>query len=307
MIRNFTIAIIVVAFYSISVCSTSVALTRLTTDPASDTDPEFSPDGSKIVFCSNRLNNAAKDLWMMNADGSGQYPLWTDPGDEKEPTWSPDGKWIAYCSDRDGSWDIWKIRSSGGAPVKITIHPEEDSYPTWSPDGQTIYFSSLRTGNRELFSIPANGGPVTQLTDHARWDEYPDCSPDGEYLVWWSNRYSKRDILIMSLNDLTPEILVGTPEMEDFPNWSYDGKYVVYVSMESAVGQSADLMIIEVQTNDITTITNDPEKDWWPSFHPSSYKVVFGSTRSGNWDIWTIDTSPNIKTSSIGKIKALFK
>jgi Tol biopolymer transport system component len=302
-----TIAIIAVVFYSLSVCSTSVALTRLTSDPANDTDPEYSPDGSKIVFCSNRLNFAAKDLWIMNADGSGQHPLLTDPGDEKEPTWSPDGEWIAYCSDRDVSWDIWKIRSSGGTPVKITMHPEEDSYPTWSPDGQTIYFSSLRTGNREIFSIPANGGPVTQLTDHPEWDEYPDCSPSGDYLVWWSNRYSMRDVLIMSVHDLTPEVLVGEPEMEDFPNWSYDGKYVVYVLMESPGGQNADLMIIDVQTKNITRITDDPEQDWWPSFHPSGTKIIFGSHRNGNTDIYTVDVAPILEQSSLGRIKAAYK
>jgi TolB protein len=282
-------------------------LTKLTTDPAKDTDPEYSPDGSKIVFCSNRLNAAVRDIWIMNADGSGQYPLYVDPGDQKEPTWSPDGEWIAFCSDRDGSWDIWKIRSSGGTPIKVTIHPEEDSYPTWSPDGKTIYFSSLRTGNRELFSIPADGGTVKQLTNDPKWDEYPDCSPDGRYLVWWSNRYGRRDILVMSLDELEPDILVGEPEIEDFPNWSRDGKFVVYVTMESYTGANANIKIIDVNTLEITPVTDDPETDWWPSFHPSNYKIVFASTRSGNWDVWTVDSTPDITMSSIGKIKALFK
>ena len=81
--------------------STAALPQRLTTAPGIDTDPSFSPDGSKIVFESDR--SGSQQLYIMNADGSNQRRISFGGGWYASPEWSPDGEWIAFtrrCSRR---------------------------------------------------------------------------------------------------------------------------------------------------------------------------------------------------------------
>jgi Tol biopolymer transport system component len=73
--------------------------------------PDWSPAGDQIAYQSPASGNW--DLYMINADGSGQRQLTTDPAIEGLPSWSPDGQWVAYLSDAGGNWGIWIVRSDG--------------------------------------------------------------------------------------------------------------------------------------------------------------------------------------------------
>src|SRR5438093_272252 len=75
-------------------------LTRLTTDPADDFDPTWSPDGRQIAFRTTRDGN--DEIYVMDADGSHQRNLTNDPADDWSPAWSPDGTRIAYAIFRYG-------------------------------------------------------------------------------------------------------------------------------------------------------------------------------------------------------------
>src|SRR6266850_1750287 len=80
-------------------------LTRLTTDPANDTTPAWSPDGQKIAFASlrNPVPNAVNyEIYVMNADGSNQTRLTNSPEQDSDPKWSPDGTKIVFLTSRGG-------------------------------------------------------------------------------------------------------------------------------------------------------------------------------------------------------------
>jgi dipeptidyl aminopeptidase/acylaminoacyl peptidase len=80
-------------------------------EEAAAAHPAWSPVGEQIVYQSPAAGNW--DLYLINADGSGQRQLTSDPAIEGLPVWSPDGQWIAYLSDAGGSWGIWLIRPDG--------------------------------------------------------------------------------------------------------------------------------------------------------------------------------------------------
>ena len=61
-------------------------ITRLTNDPASDSDPAWSPDGTRFAFVSSRLNS---EVYVMDADGSNITRLTNDPAADFYPAWSP--------------------------------------------------------------------------------------------------------------------------------------------------------------------------------------------------------------------------
>jgi Tol biopolymer transport system component len=103
---------------------------RLTTDPGFDGDPAWSPDGSEILFTSDRAGNF--DIWVMNTDGSGQQALTTHPADDEYPSWSRDGEFIAFQSTRHGGATVWLMRRDGLEQSNLTWRAPT-GYPSFAP------------------------------------------------------------------------------------------------------------------------------------------------------------------------------
>jgi Tol biopolymer transport system component len=127
---------------------------------------EYSPDGRRIAFQSNR-GNRWYDIWLAEADGSNPMRLTRGPGsDQGSPDWSPDGRTIAFHSKAaNGRFDIWTIGADGAGLRQVTRHAGDEEDPRWSRDGRWIYFSSDRTGRNEIWRASATGEgeePVTR-------------------------------------------------------------------------------------------------------------------------------------------------
>ena len=99
----------------------------LTSGPAIDVDPAWSPDGKKIVFLSKSNQAGNFDIWVMNSDGSNKQRLTTDPADDGWPSWSPDGSKIAFESNRSGNYDIYIMVIEKSATSIISgVSPDEE-------------------------------------------------------------------------------------------------------------------------------------------------------------------------------------
>ena len=91
----------------------------------------WSPDGRKIVFVSDRDGNL--EIYVMNADGSGQRNLTRHPGYDSDPEWSPDGRKIAFATKREGNFEIYVMNADGSGQHNLTRNPAPDRFPVWSP------------------------------------------------------------------------------------------------------------------------------------------------------------------------------
>jgi Tol biopolymer transport system component/DNA-binding winged helix-turn-helix (wHTH) protein len=130
-----------------------------------DFGPQYSPDGRRVVFQSERAEER-DEVWLADADGTNAVRLTRGPGKAQGGAgWSPDGRTIVFQSNADdGSSDIWTIGVDGSGLKRITNDPGDESWPSFSRDGRLLYFVSARTGRQEIWRVPAAGGAEEQVT-----------------------------------------------------------------------------------------------------------------------------------------------
>ena len=112
---------------------------RLTNNDNSDEEPEWSPDGTVILFDSDRAGS--NDLYVMKADGSGLIRLTDGPAKEDHGTWSSDGSRIAYQHELEGNTDVYVMSANGSGRRRLTDHGARDGWTDWSPDGKRIVWT----------------------------------------------------------------------------------------------------------------------------------------------------------------------
>jgi dipeptidyl aminopeptidase/acylaminoacyl peptidase len=148
-----------------------------------DVEPQWSPNGRQIVFCSNRakdpdLDPDAVDLFVIPSKGGGARKIKTKVGFKFIPAFSPDGKWIAYYAlEGRGEWwkniGLWVVPATGNGNARnltkkfdfnvnswtINDFPGSPAMmpPTWSEDSKRIYFQVSRHGNTVVYSIAPEG------------------------------------------------------------------------------------------------------------------------------------------------------
>ena len=124
---------------------------------------DLTPDG-RVVYVGRTGDNT--DIWIMNADGTGQKQLTSNDELEQGVRVSPDGRYIVFAASPPGGVPhIWRLDVDGGNRKQLTQGEFADYNPHISPDSQWIVFSSWRTGKGRLWKIPIDGGEPVQLTD----------------------------------------------------------------------------------------------------------------------------------------------
>jgi Tol biopolymer transport system component len=188
------------------------------TSSLGDGNPQFSPDGGRIVFVSSRTE--VREIWVVNADGSRPVQLTKEIGRAQgTPRWSPDGRLIAFDSqDQDGQSHIYVVDANGGRPRRVGSGTSSDFVPSFSRDGKWIYFYSDRTGRHEVWRVPLGEGVARQMTENGGSVAFE--STDGRTLFYWRN------------GRLFARSLDGGPERQVLDNvWAFavfdDGIYYI--------------------------------------------------------------------------------
>ncbi|HZI87527.1 MAG TPA: protein kinase [Pyrinomonadaceae bacterium] len=153
---------------------------KLIASTRDDGDPQYSPDGSKIVFSSSRSGHG--ELWVCDHDGSNPVQLTSLESSSGSPRWFPDGRRIVFDSDKEGHSQIYVIDTVTLVPHRLTNELSDVVTPSVSRDGKWIYFASRRTGRLEVWRMPAEGGEAMQVTRKGGWR--PMESPDGKMVYY---------------------------------------------------------------------------------------------------------------------------
>jgi Tol biopolymer transport system component len=232
---------------------------NLTNDAAIDGGPALSPDGTRIVFSSNRDFpwDFATDLYAIDADGNRLRRLTTTGADwVGSQAWSPDGSRIVFTSLRDDpNGEIYVMNADGSGVIRLTDNDAADLNPAWSPDGSSIAFCSDRGstgGSLDIYRMSASDGSAIVKMASGGCD--PAWSPDGSRIAYTTDMETNSDLAVIGVDgtgfvQLHP---LSTTSYASRPSWSPDGSWIAF----SGFDRSSKVMIVRFERDQFGEVAN---------------------------------------------------
>jgi Tol biopolymer transport system component len=246
----------------------------LTSGPAWDAQPRFSPDGSTIAFSSDR--GGLENLWLMDADGGHPRALTAEKDAYvRSPAWTPDGAYVVARKEdakRAGipPVELWLYHREGGGGLKLVSSDDTNNSagPVFSRDGRFLYFSArqarfsyipdLSQGLWQIVRYDRVTGDSLPLTGGYGGAARPALSPDGRTLIFLARQDNdavlvRRDLASgaekVIASGLTRDEQEGFAQMDLWPGYAFtpDGAALVFSShgrlrrLDLASGQAAEI------------------------------------------------------------------
>jgi Tol biopolymer transport system component len=239
-----------------------------------DTDPVWSPDGSKIAFASGGFNDLA-DIFVMNADGTGRVQL-TESGSyltyEQSwgPAWSPDGSKIAFYGIRTGQSGLYVMNVDGTNVRLIDQDVGCCSRPSWAPDNIQLVFHC--EGGYGICTINTLDGSKKNIAG-ASWYDWevasPAWSPDGSTVAYARVPYEGyygapnivNEIWLVDVKTLATRNLTNSSDLrEASPTWLPDGSGLVFTACCEGTDENTKIYRINSDGSGRVRLTNPPNQ-----------------------------------------------
>ena len=260
---------------------------NLSNHPVDDMDPDWSPDGTKIAFVSNR-DLGVDQIYVMDADGTNQIRLTYGPRRKQDPDWSPDGQEIAFTVHPDWKDDwiphIAVMDANGNNRERFENHAMQ---PSWSPDGKQIAFVSGRDGGAEIYVIGADGQGLKRVTHDVPSQQNPTFSPDGGRIGYWAFQDAGfSHIYVVGADGNNLKRLTQNQVHHYYPTWSPDGKTIAYASSNNNENffHNAKIHLMTADGKHIKQLSKVREGiDYQPDFSPVGLAVSPTSKTAAIW------------------------
>ena len=224
--------------------------------------PRWSTDASQFVFV--RSGDAYSDLWIANADGSGQKQLTHDQPQGQigtldyvnnavwalDPVWSRAGNDIAFVSDRGTPKNyLWLIRGVGSNAVRVpgsTVNGDNVEHPDFSPDGKQIVFaqrvqSQANSLDRwtQIWKVDLTSGQLSPVvkTDAGSYD--PAWSPDGKWIAYIGRSGTTDDLWVIPAQGGGQPVKLTSSGNVVSPAWSPDGSAIAFLQTDGVTFQAS--------------------------------------------------------------------
>ena len=256
---------------------TSREITQLTTLNKGACQPDWSPDGSQIVFTSpcekDDLDYKGSRLYITSVDGTALRPLNTIPGGDFDPAWNPvDPNIIAFVSYRENNRPHLFLYSLDTNQVEsLSASTAYDRAPEWSNDGNMLLFQKVFNGTSQIYTIQVADKKLTSITSGVT-DAFDPTWSTSNQLIYFSE--GTMGGLSIKLAGLQYGNAAGTKfELEEpRPVWgidfSSDDFWIAYYGIGE--GNNRDLFIMLTNGDSINQLTDDAAQDFDPKWQPGS-------------------------------------
>ena len=228
---------------------------NLSNNPANDSMPVWSPDGSQIAFVSNRKtdSDSGQFIYTMKADGSDATQV-SHQADSNFPDWSPLDSQIAYSS----GGDVYLIDLVAGTEINLTNSPENDEQPKFSLEGHQIAWLKDVDNHRQLFTMDLDGGNVFQVTNGGDVTD-AEWTVDGRLFIHWSQPDGICNNCVITVDGSDVIDAGGKGTIQEFlPFWTVEGDRVELVSADIAGNGREDILLVsEIYPDIFKYLTSD--------------------------------------------------
>ena len=242
----------------------------------------------QIVFESDR-DAGIRQIFGMNADGTGVLALTSGPSANMHPCPSPGGGRIVFASERDGNREIYVMNASGSNPVRLTTNTALDELPVWSPDEIKIAFER----NYDIWVMDADGTDEINLTNDPGWDSFPSWSPDGTKIFFSSLRTGTNQGFVMNADGTGVTQVTHDPMVCMWGSWSPDGTKIAFSGSQ---GSNLDVYTIKPDGTGQIQLTAGAGSNYNPRWSPDGSWITFMSSRDGNAEIYVMNSDGAVPT-----------
>jgi Tol biopolymer transport system component len=244
----------------------------------------WTPDGERILDVTGEYP-AGREVFTVNADGSGRRWLTSNGLGHEYPTLSPDGKTILFSSYRSGQWKFYVMNADGTGERDLGMAPtsadlNDPARAEWSPDGTQFVFPLTREGRRFLHLARADGSDVREIPNGR--GIYPHWSRDGRSLVFFSqNNLHSINLDGTDRRQLTRNQSTADADRPNYPQWSADGAHVYFL-------RGHDIFRINRDGTGEILIPSLPGQKWYLGLS-SKGKLAFGTVENKRDCLHTLD------------------
>ncbi len=277
----------------LAILATAVLALTATASLAPPTLVAAAPDALPLArgdIAFESMRDGDVEIYVMNADGSGQTRLTNNPAVDRDPAWSPDGRQIVFASTRDdslvGNVEIYVMNADGSGQTRLTNNPAGDLVPAWSPNGRQIAFDSYRDGNIEIYVMNVDGSGQTRLTNNPAAETGSAWSPDGTQIAFVSGRDLNDEIYVMNADGGGQTRLTNNTTQDFDPAWSPDGTQIAFESLRDG---NAEIYVMNADGSGQARLTNNLTADLHPAWSPDGTQIAFVSNRDGNFEIYVMN------------------
>jgi Tol biopolymer transport system component len=277
--------------------ATPAAITRLTSDSATNLRPVWSPDNRWVAFESDR-DGGTFHIYVMKPDGSSLRALTSGPTDDRRPIWTPDGQAILFDSFDGTRQEIWSVNLANGSRKQLTRTDGLASFASLSPDGRQIVFYLYKDEKLDLWSVRADGSDPRALTDHLASAENSQCSfachqaawsPDSQQLAFTGG--DGKSIWIMRADGSDPQSVIEDGETNHFPWFLPDGR-LAFITEYTPPNYGAvwtDAWAYDLKTGKRTLLQEFMSMQGPIDWSADYGQVLFHSPRGGAFDAYLIN------------------